>query len=378
MTSQEQSHEEFSFDRGGDSSLTIRLRGSWRLADGLPSTAGVRHELESGVRRVGFDTTALNQWDSSILAFITRVADTCREQRIALDLAGLPPGLRRLVELAESVPEQKRNHQAASATLLARLGGAGLDYGRATGEVFEFIGEIAFALGRLLTGRARYRKSDFLVVIQETGAGALGIVALISYLVGTILAFMGAVQLQQFGASIYVADLVGIAMAREMGAMMTGIIMAGRTGASFAAQLGSMKVRQEIDALNTMGIWPLEFLVLPRLIALILMMPLLTLYADAVGILGGATVGVGMLHLSFGIYLRETIRAVSLSAVVGGLVKSFVYGILIAIAGCLRGFQCGNSASAIGEATTSAVVTGIVLIVVASGIFALLFNILGL
>ncbi|MGH8012112.1 MAG: ABC transporter permease [Candidatus Binataceae bacterium] len=378
MPSQEQSREEFSFDRGGDSSLIVRLAGDWRLTDGLPSTVNIQRELASGVRCLRFDATALNRWDSSVLAFITRLADTCRERRIVLDLAGLPPGLRRLVELAETVPEQKRDHKATHATLITRLGDFALSYSQAAGDVFEFIGEIALAFGRMLSGRARYRRSDFFLVIQDTGAGALVIVALISYLVGTILAFMGAVQLQQFGASIYVADLVGVAMAREMGAMMTAIIMAGRTGASFAAQLGSMKVRQEIDALNTMGIWPLEFLVLPRLIALVLMMPLLTLYADAFGILGGATVAAGMLHISLITYFRETIRVVSLSDVIGGLVKSLFYGILIAIAGCLRGFQCGNSASAIGEATTSAVVTSIVLIVAASGLFALLFNILGL
>jgi phospholipid/cholesterol/gamma-HCH transport system permease protein len=201
---------------------------------------------------------------------------------------------------------------------------------------------------------------------------------LISFLVGLILAFVGAIQLQQFGASIYVADLVGIAMVREMGAMMTAIVMAGRTGASYAAQLGSMKVSQEIDALTTMGISPLEFLVLPRMIALALMMPLLCLYSDLMGIVGGAAVGVSMLDLSARVYFQETFHAVALGDLAGGIFKASVYGLLIALSGCLRGMQTGNSSSAVGESTTAAVVTSIVFIISACGMFAVLFYILGI
>jgi len=237
---------------------------------------------------------------------------------------------------------------------------------------------VTIALGRFMVGRARYRRVDLMVAIQDCGANAFGIVTLISFLVGTILAFMGAVQLEQFGASIFVADLVGIGMARDMGAMMTAIIMAGRTGAAFAAQLGTMKVTQEIDALTTMGISPIEFLVLPRVLALILMMPLLCFYSDLMGMLGGAAVGSGVLGLSFTTYFRETFHAVTLGDVLGGVFKSSVYGVIIAISGCLRGFQCGNNSSAVGDAATSAVVTGIVFIVVACGAFALVFNILGI
>jgi phospholipid/cholesterol/gamma-HCH transport system permease protein len=192
-----------------------------------------------------------------------------------------------------------------------------------------------------------------------------------------ILAFVGAIQLQQFGAEIYVANLVGVAMLREMGAMMAAIIMAGRTGAAFAAQLGTMRVTQEIDALTTMGISPMDFVVLPRILALCLMMPLLALFADLVGVLGGAVVGATMLDLSPSLYLRQTVEAVSFSDFSAGLLKSAVFGVLIAVAGCLRGMQCGNSSSAVGEAATSAVVTGIVLIIVADATFTVLFNIVG-
>ncbi len=201
---------------------------------------------------------------------------------------------------------------------------------------------------------------------------------LISFLVGTIFAFVGAVQLERFGATIYVADLVGIAVVREMGAVMTAIVMAGRTGAAYAAQLGTMKVTQEIDALTTMGFSALDFLVLPRLLALCLMMPLLCLYADALGVLGGSVIGIGMLKLPPVTYFNQTFHAVALSDLAGGVLKASVYGVLVALAGCLRGLQSGSSSSAVGDAATSAVVTGIVAIIVACGIFAVVFYILGI
>ena len=215
-----------------------------------------------------------------------------------------------------------------------------------------------------------------MLIIQECGPGALGIVTLISILVGLILAFVGAIQLELFGAQIFVADLVGIATVREMGAMMTAIIMAGRTGAAFAAQLGTMQVNEEIDALATLGLSPMEFLVLPRMLALILMMPLLCIYADLMGILGGAAVGIGMLHLSPVLYFNETVHAIHLLDIGVGVFKAGVFGVLIALSGCLRGMQCGRSASAVGQAATSAVVTGIVFIIATDGLFAVITNVL--
>ena len=207
---------------------------------------------------------------------------------------------------------------------------------------------------------------------------ALGIVTLISFLIGLILAFMGAIQLRQFGAQIYVADLVGLGMTREMGAVMTGIIMAGRTGAAFAAQLGTMQVNEEIDALTTMGIPPMEFLVLPRMLALMLMMPLLCVYADLLGMVAGLLIGTGFLDLSLTQYVNETRKAVDLVDLGLGLFKSGVFGALVALAGCLRGMQCGRSAAAVGAAATSAVVTGIVWIIATDGILAVLTERLGL
>ena len=206
----------------------------------------------------------------------------------------------------------------------------------------------------------------------------LPIVTLISVLIGLILAFVGAVQLEMFGAQIYVANLVGLGMAREMGAMMTGIIMAGRTGAAFAAQIGTMQVNEEIDALQTMGISPMDFLVMPRMIALIVMMPLLCLYANFMGILGGMFVGMSMLDISFAQYLEQTRSAISMTDFSLGLVKSVVFGVIVAMSGCLRGIQCGRSSTAVGNAATSAVVTGIVLIVIFDSLLTVIYSFLGI
>ena len=244
-----------------------------------------------------YEVAQLTHWDSGLISFLTNAAAICRARSIAEDRAGLPAGLRRLLELAEAVPEKEgARGETARIPFFERVGNVTVGYGLSVGEFLAFLGELSVAFGKFVRGKARYRRVDLLEVIQDCGPSAVGIVTLISFLVGVILAFMGAVQLSQFGASIYVADLVGIGMVRDMGAMMTAIIMSGRTGAAFAAKLGTMKVTQEIDALTTMGVSPLEFLVLPRVLALVLMMPLLCLFADLVGILGGLFVGVVMLE----------------------------------------------------------------------------------
>ena len=373
---------DLSFTRTGDASLEVRLAGTWRLRGGLPSVSLLQRELDvapGSVKSVGFDASELKSWDSSVLAFLVEASMLCRVRGIQLDRGTLPAGLHRLLDLAEAVPEKKgARKEAVETPFLERIGNIAIGVNGSLAEMLAFLGNMTLTFGRLLRMKVRFRAVDLLLLIQQAGAQALPIVTLISFLVGVILAFVGAVQLKQFGAQIYVADLVGIAMIREMGAMMTGIIMAGRTGAAFAAQLGTMKVTQEIDAFTTMGFSPLEFLVLPRVIALVLMMPLLCLYSDLVGVLGGAAIGVGMLDLSWTTYLRETSNAIGLGDVFGGVFKASVYGVLIALSGCLRGIQCGNSSSAVGDAATSAVVTGIVAIVVACGIFAVVFYVLGI
>jgi len=361
--------------------LCIRLSGQWTIQAVLASPAEVQAQCEAAprVRRLSFEASDLADWDSALLTFLLKLKELCDQRQIAFDQAGLPHGVQRLLALATAVPEHhEARREATRASLLVWLGQRVLDIAEATRALLTFLGQVALAFGQFIRGRARFRAVDLWLIVQASGAQALPIVSLISFLVGLILAFMGANQLRQFGAQIYVANLVGLSMAREMGAMMTGIIMAGRTGAAFAAQLGTMVVNQETDALITMGLNPMEFLVVPRMLALMLMVPLLCIYADLVGILGGAVVGVGMLHLGAAQYYQQTLSALHLLDFVVGLIKGTVFGILIALAGCLRGMQCGRSASAVGAAATSAVVTGIVWIIVSDAVLTVMYNILGI
>jgi phospholipid/cholesterol/gamma-HCH transport system permease protein len=356
--------------------LLVQLMGEWQIRQPMPSPAEVEQQINAGpaVRHLTFAAQDLGNWDSGLLTFLRKVEALCQRHEISVDRSGLPDGIRRLLGLAEAVPERQGGGRgAARESPFARIGKGAIAVVAEVGNMLEFLGGAFLAFLGLLRGRAGFRGSDLALLLQECGAQALPIVTLISFLVGAILAFIGAVQLQQFGAQIFVANLVGLAMALEMGAMMTAIIMSGRTGAAFAAQLGTMRVNQEIDALTTLGISPMEFLVVPRMLALVLMVPLLTIYANLMGMLGGATISATMLDVSLPMYFHQTREALTLKYFAQGLIKSTVYGVIIALAGCMRGMQSGRSAAAVGEAATSAVVTSIVGIIVASAVLTVIY-----
>ena len=367
--------------RGPDGTLVVRLAGAWSLESGLPGMQPVEQALAADPlpRAVTFDTEALEHWDSGVLAFLAKVDDLAKQRGVQVDRKGLPAGPRRLLTLAGTASEkQGTKPPARPASWIARLGVGAIATWASTLNALAFLGDATLSFGRLLTGRARFRWRDLAVVVQECGAQALPIVTLINFLVGMIIAFVGAVQLKKFGASIYIADLVAIATARELGSLMTAVIMSGRTGSGFAAQLGTMQVNQEIEALETMGLAPMDFLVLPRILALVLMMPLLSIYADVIGMLGGAFVAVGMLDLTATQFWLEAKHSIDLTDLGLGISKSVVFGIIIAIAGCMQGMHAGRNAAAVGQAATSAVVLSIVWIVVADGLFAVLCNVLGI
>lgn len=360
-----------------DGALVVALAGGWRLGEGTRSDAVVEAIQARPPARLAFDAAGLAAWGSELVAFTARVIAAARARGVPVDDAGLPAGLRRLLGLLGTTPVRPPPPPAPRPPLLARIGSSGLARGRFTIDAVAFVGEVAVAFGRLVTGRARIRRRDVLFQIQIAGVHALPVVGLVAVLVGLIFAFVSAVQLELFGAELYVADLVAISMVRDMGAVMAAIVVTGRTAAAYAAELGAMQTGQEIDALRVLGISPVEYLVVPRILALATMMPLLTVYADLGGILGGAIVGVGLMDLPARIYYQETVAAVELGQLVGGVVKGAVYGTLVAAAGCFEGLRAHRSAAGVGRATTAAVVDGIVLVIAAAGVFAVAFYLVG-
>lgn len=367
-----------SLGRDGDGALVVTLAGEWRLG-GTPSPARVAEALEARPPRLRFEATGLGRWDTGLALFVAGVESSARERGVAVERSGLPPGLVRILALADSAPGRAAGlDESGDPALFEYVGLTTLAAGEEINRILDFVGGVVLAVGRWILGRARYRRVDLVANLQQAGLEALPVVGLVSFLLGLILAFVGAIQLQIFDATIYTADLVGIAMVRDMAALMTAIVMAGRSGASYAAQLGTMQVNQEIDALTTLGISPLEYLVMPRVVALVLMLPLLTVYADVLGMLGGALVGVGILDLSPLAYYRQTVGAVSVTHLWGGLLKAATYGALVGMAGCFQGIRAERSSAGVGKAATTAVVNGIVLVISACGIYAVLFYFLGL
>ncbi len=368
--------EQLSID-GSAQAPCLWLSGCWTLRGTVPRYGELTAQL-AAAQRLQIGARDLTRWDSSAINFLAALTRDCRARNIDIDDHELPEGLRRMLKLVFAVPPSPPRAQAGKPTLLASIGLATQQAWRDWPAMVEFAGEILLSFTRFFTGRARYRRGDFAYLIEEVGPRALPIVSLISFLVGTILAYMGAVQLALFGASIYIADLVGIGVVREVAALMTGIILAGRTGAAYAAQIGTMQVNEEIDALRTLGVSPIDYLVLPRMLALIVMVPILTLYAGIVGILAGMTIAVLVFDVGAYEYYNETLSALELKHFAVGLIKGTVYGALVAFAGCLRGMQCGRSAQAVGESTTSAVVLGILLITISASVLTILFQKLGI
>jgi phospholipid/cholesterol/gamma-HCH transport system permease protein len=365
----------------GNDPLVVRLAGDWRLGGEVPGAAdvvGAMRAMTPG-SRVEFQDAGVGDWDTVLIAFLSTLVEVGKAGSLNVSYQSMPAGIRGLLDLAFAVEErQGARREEKREGFLARVGKATLDMTGGLLEGLGFLGEAILSVLRLVTGRARWEPADFWVALEDAGPKALGIVGLISFLVGAILAFVGAVQLEQFGAGIFVANLVGLAMTREMAGMMTAVIMAGRTAAAYAAELGTMRVNEEIDALETMDIDPMDYLVLPRLLALVIMMPLLTLYANLMGIVGGMLVGVTTLDLGVTAYFQQTVQSVGLDDFMVGLGKSVVFGILVSLIGCMRGIQAGNSARAVGEASTRAVVTCIVAIVVADATMTVILTLLGI
>ena len=279
----------------------------------------------------------------------------------------LPEGMEQLLRLALQTPYKEEDILPNKLPFLERVGESGIRFWNSVKKGCIFIRECIFSWGKQLIGQSVYRSKDFWMILADCGPKSIMIVSLISFMVGLILAFVGAIQLKTFGAQIYVASLVTIGMTRIMGAIMTGVIMAGRTGASYAATIGTMQVNEELDALQTMGISRTDFLVLPRMNALLLSMPILILLSDIMGILGGCFVCVLFWDIPLSEYIKYTVNSFYLTNFLVGVFHGIVLGLIIALCGCYFGVHCGRNADSVGTATTSAVVYAIVWMIVMTG-----------
>lgn len=359
-------------------SLCLHFSGSWTIHGGRCKQSDLDTILTRHISNLSFNTDALTEWDSRMLVVLTRIIEHAAAKTITVNENGLPVGIRNLLQLTRKKVLAPPKNDQDNTGFFASVGLQSIAIFQEAFTQLTFTGKIWLSYARLYTGRARFLKKDFIYFLYYCGPQALPIVTLIAFLVGFTLAFIGAVQLQMFGADIYVANLVGLTMTREMGPMMAAIILAGRTGAAFSAQLGTMQVNEEIDALQTMGLNPFDFLILPRMTALVIMMPMLAVWADFVGVLGGFFIGVFSLDISPALYFEQTVKAIHLNHFMVGIIKSVFFGYIVAFCGCLKGMHCGRSADAVGKATTSAVVTAIVYIVVADATFTFFFNLIGI
>ena len=365
-------------DHDGAAALQVVLTGHWSGVATIPDAGEIRaacHEADARATCWHISSGEDFHWDSRAMVPLLALARYCEESQIELDTSDLPAGMQRLLKLATAV-KPAAVEPSASPGVSAILRAGVLTAWRGVLEFVTFIGELVIALVRFCTGRSHARGRDVVYFFEQCGPQAIAIVALISVLVGMILAYLGSVQLRQFGAEVYVANLVALGMVREMAPLMTAVIMAGRTGAAYAAQLGAMQSNEEIDAITTLGLSPMEYLVVPRFVALVLVMPMLCVFSNVVGIIGGALVASGM-DISLSMFMTQAREFVDLTDIMTVLFKSLVFAGLIAVAGCQAGIQSGRSSAAVGQATTRAVVHAIVYLVVADTALNVIYDKLG-
>lgn len=355
--------------------LTIALEGDLRRYDNQQQTEALLRAAH-GVKQIDFWAADLQEWDSSAAAVLYQTA--LRAGKAEINWKQLPSDLREFLKLALAVDRNPTKNKAENWGFLEKVGDDALKIYDSVKKAFGFLGEVCASVGRFIRGRAVMRPVDFEFALEDCGYKAVGIVSLVSFMVGLILAFVGALQLKMFDAQIYIASLVTIGMIRIMGAIMAGIIISGRTGASYAATIGTMQVNEEVDALKTFGFSVSDFLVLPRLLSLIITMPFLTMLSDFMGMLGGAFVAVVMLDISAVQYWQFSVDAFGLGNFLVGIFHGFVYGIIISCCGCYYGVNCGRNADSVGVATTKAVVSSIVIMIVATGILTVIFQALGI
>ena len=372
LNSEQSSFPILRFETIADEVLCL-LSGNWTITSNVDLTDvnDCWHsffEQSPSVKKIVFKVSEPIKWDSRLVAFLFCKKKFVTERNICCQFE-LPSDLERLFNINPAPGDLGKSDISLKNSIDF------LAFFRTFQQVTNFLGAWVISLFSLLILRSQLRLKDIILICKDCGSSALPIVTLLSFLTGLTMAFVGSVQLEKFNARIYIADLVALAMVREMGALMVGIIMAGRTGAAFAAEIGNMKLNEELDSLRTFAISPLEFLVLPRTLALVAMVPMLTIYADIVGMLGGLTVGTLVMDFSPSHYIEQTQSAIrDMWEVYSGLVKSVFFGLVIGLVGCYKGLHTGNTSLALGKSVTSSVVTSVTFIVIFDALFEILFS----
>lgn len=359
------------FDRSADGAV-LQPRGRWVLSDLDPGIRAALAEIDGPVSDI--DCSGLDALDTAGALLLYGLA----ERFGIAEPSGLRAESAALYRQVSDLADRPDPAPPARAPFVYRVGVAAMDIIDEARRYLAFVGELAVTTAALASRPAHLRWQQMLGVFETAGWGALPILGLLSFLVGVVVAYQAGVQLRDFGANIFIADLIGIAVLREFGPLLTAIIVAGRTGSAFTAEIGTMKVTEEIDALRTIGVSPLEILVLPKVLALLIVMPLLTVFADVFGVLGGMVMAQQMLEVGYYDFVDRLLASVDLSDYLTGLGKAPVFALLIATVGCHQGLQVGASADSVGRHVTTAVVQSIFLIIVADAIFSVAFNVLGL
>jgi phospholipid/cholesterol/gamma-HCH transport system permease protein len=357
--------------------MVLFLSGDWAAHDEVSHMLVTDSLLQrSNIHALRFDSSNLGRWDSSLLVFLSSLREASRRRHIVFDQTGLPPAARRLLALLPAAPPESVVPVRNVGTV-ARVGIRAIGIWSDLIGITTLIGETILRTGAAVRGQARTRIVDLLACIQDAGIAALPMVALVNILVGGIVAFVGGIQLRRLGAEIYVADVIGVTEVREMAPLMTAIVMSGRTGSAYAAEIAAMQGSEEIDALQAIGIPVFDYLILPRVSALTTMMPLLCIYAGALGLFGGLAVAVAMMNISAASFVVQLRGAVAGNDILLGLAKSIAFGSWIAIAGCRIGLKAGRSATDVGHAATAAAVSGIVGVIALDALFDVCANAFG-
>jgi len=358
---------------------TVRLGGDLRMHDAATFWRELRR-VTDGARSgaVTFDLSSVQSADGGVMALLVDLRTELAGRGVKADLVGANKTVEAIVELYSGHEGVARKQTRKPESAVVQIGRGTVEIGREAKGILDFFGSMVLAAGTLVRHPRLGNWKEVAPLMEKTGADAVPIVILINFLVGFVMAFQSAKQLKMFGANIYVADLVGISLTRELAPLMTAIIVCGRSGAAFAAEIGSMKVNEEVDALRTLGLTPFGWLVVPRVIALVLVVPFLTLIADFIGITGGLIVGITDLDLTTQGYIIETLKAVQPWDVASGLLKSVVFAVAIGLIACQQGFAASGGAEGVGKRTTSTVVTSLFALVLIDALFTVLFRVFGL